>query len=253
MNYTYIVIGIILLVVFISAGENPFDKPPGYVPPDEFTDGIKARLEEPDFNAGGFGGSGSGAYGGAYGGPSALGRSGGSAFPNNNNGFLVGTYGNDNASGNTPPPQYNGSISTPGQVGSAPSNVLNYQPSISNYDANNRASYPTPEVGSVAPASETPRPRTNDAPSPFRNLPGAGAPQSNNQQNIPPQIAFPTSPPIITAEGAPLKFEGAEVFTKDSSGKTIYMPDGNYVLADGRNLIVKEGAKMFQKDRDFYN
>lgn len=44
MNIHYVVIIIAVFVMFISMGSNPFEAPPGYVPPDEFKDGIKARL-----------------------------------------------------------------------------------------------------------------------------------------------------------------------------------------------------------------
>lgn len=220
MNWHYIVLIAAVLILFISMGNDPFAPPEGWVPPDEFKDGIKARIDGPP---GGFSG-GSGIGGGGFG-------SGGGGFGSSTNGANTmgsGGYGSNMGSG-AYKPSYG--IGTADGVGT-------YQPNATNpaYDNNGVA-----EQGDRFRQLQQKPPAVNsNMPTPFQNLPGTTSPRSDASD-----LSFPGLYSYRANNGAPIKFTGSSVYTLTKKGETIAMPDGKYNLEDGRTITVRAGKNMF--------
>lgn len=220
MNWHYLVLIGAVLIMFISMGNNPFEPPPGWVPPDEFKDGIKARLD--GSNNGGFGGSGGFGAGGGVGGGFGQGFGG-----STNGANTMGAYSGNMGSG-VYKPSYG--IGTAEGVGT-------YQPNATNPSLNNNT--PSQDDRFRQMQNNQPTPNTN-MPTPFQNMPGSAGPRSDASG-----LSFPGPYSYHTHHGAPVKFSGSSVFTLTKNGETIAMPDGEYNLEDGRTITVRGGKNMF--------
>lgn len=221
MNWHYIVLIGAVLILFISMGKTPsFIAPPGYVPPDEFKDNIRAKIEDPGGfgvsqpfstnNPGGYGGVGGGTFQGTT----------------NNNAPNFGTsYG----------------IGTMGQ-----------QPS---YDATNNNADTTiaPSQNRVFPNQQRPNTPAVKGPAPFQNLP---TDQNNSPQGYVPSsnnYRFVSNAAVETADGRPVQFSGSTVYTLNNQGQKVVMPNGKYELSNGLQITVRRGKNIFPPGGNEFN
>lgn len=222
MNWHYVVIIIAVFIMFISMGSNPFEPPEGWVPPDEFKDGIRARINQQPGSLGGqpFGMGGGGANmgnmgGGNFGGTGFNGANTGLASPNLGTNYGIGTDGN--ISGYRP----NMSMNAPAGIAQPNRNFRQLQ--------------------------NAPAPNRN-VPAPFQNMPGTIEPQSDASDYV-----FPGVPNFRTNSGKPVRFAGSTVLTFNKDGRKIVMPDGKYALDDGRVITVRAGKNMFPVGGNEFN
>lgn len=234
MNWHYVVIIGAVFIMFISMGSNPFEPPPGWVPPDEFKDGIRARIDGP---SGGFSpGSGLGGSFGNSGGGFSGSNTGTGGFGSSSSGINTMQYGGGNIGGSAYAPNYG--IGNSQGVGS-------YMPNATNPDFNDQSI--TRQNNGFQQIKPTP-PANNNIPAPFQNLPGAGTPRSDTSH-----LSFPDRYSYRTNSGTPVKFSGSSVFTLNKNGDVIAMPDGRYNLADGRSITVRSGKNMFPVGGNEFN
>lgn len=227
MNWRFIVIGLIVFVPFIMMGKNPFQAPDGYVPPDEFKEGLRAKIEQPT------GGFSSSVGGGLLGGSGTI-----TNMPNSNGFGGFGGAANNTAGGSMLPlaPLSN-------QQQNNPANPFVQQGNtgaITN-SGNNVGIAPPSQAyqnGGNAPGF-APQPLQQPAqPAPFQNLPTPGS-----------RLELPQGYPSFSdKKGRVVAFMGADVFTTDKKGIVKRMADGTYQLNNGMELIVKEGKKWWPKD-----
>lgn len=207
MNWRYVVIAMMVLIPFIMMGKNPFEPPEGYVPPDEFKDNIRSRIDQP---------AGFGAMGGVGGG-GAIG--GGMLNIPNPSSYQGGMINN--------PSGVAGAITpNPAPPGIAPPNAA--------LQGNSPAVDPAPSTMNPyapQPLQQNPPPQSN----PFQNLPTPGS-----RLELPP--AYPS---FTDNEGRTIAFVGANVYTADASGRAQLLADGEYALSNGQTLIVKNGKKWW--------
>ena len=216
MNWHYIFIIIVVFIMFISMGNNPFERPEGYVPPDEFKDGIKAKLEQPKDGFGGLAGGGSQPFT-----PQFNGFNPGITASGNHENYGSGGFGTFNGAQGYQP--HNGFSSAPGGFNNNVQNPSNIQ---------------------LVP-KQAPQPNTN-VPAPFQQMPDVGSGSGGGSGASLQQ--FPGTDHVRTHTGQPVKFIGSSVYTLSKQGRQIAMPDGVYHLSTGRSITVREGHNIFPKD-----
>lgn len=228
MDWRLAFIIILTFVIFIGMGKNPFAPPEGYVPRDEFKEGIQDKLSGQNqygFGAQGFGG---GAVGKPFGGP------GGNTYA---------PPGTDNTGADpTRPADINaGGLNAYGG-GSMP--VYGYPNA-----ASDRLIPVEDPAQRVAPQPTQPAPVTNpDSSNPFGNLPRPGTTLPAPQR--PATAASPTpkpASPYVLQTGEPVYFEGTRVYTLNANGEPAPLPDGSYTLQNGTPLVIQGGNQVAQK------
>jgi hypothetical protein len=229
MDWRYLVLILaVILIPFVMMGKNPFEPPEGYVPPDEFKDGIRSKIEQPTgfqtpggFSLGGTGGNPNGGFGSSGLAPMPLSNSvqPSPTIPYDSNIGVPQPQGNQAISGLNPPA--NVGLNAPSQTGVAP--------------APSQASPFAPQ-----PLQQEPQ---HQQPAPFRNLPTPGSKLE----------ILPGYPSFRDNNGRLVAFFGAEVFTTDKHGRAKVMEDGEYTLSNGHTLIVKDGKKWWPSDANKLN